>query len=379
MIEKLFQVIFFPAVYLLSVLWPKDDNLWLFSAWFGRRFEDSPRTVFETCHRQSSAAARAYWIYKGEKPRSPDIPAEFFVHCYSVRGIYLQLRARVFVLCVNSRDFLPGAICFRSFVVQTWHGTPMKKIGYTELAGRPVSILKFWIRWLLAENYDVVISPDSYTDRVFCDAFQVTPEKLLRCNYPRNMAMFLDDSTRQKIRKEIAKDPNRYLWLYLPTHRSEGADGRATRRGYDEILSKDEELFLSGLEVLFKPHYYEEGFFVDCEEGKSVHKLKSDLGVSLYQVLGAVDGLITDYSSVAFDYQAVSKNILIFAFDVEDFRRTHRELIRLPSDDFEVVLEDSESLVHSLCEMSKTNRGERASIPADSSEYLIQEIASRVG
>lgn len=377
-IEKILQAAFFPVLHIATLICPKKDDLWLFSAWFGHRFEDSPRAVFEACHKQSKHRIHAYWIYKGQKPSHREIPQEFFVYCYSFRGLYLQLRARVFLLCVNSRDFWPGVTSVRNILVQTWHGTPMKRIGYSSLGGRPIARLKFWVRRFLTDSYDIIVSPNEYTDAVFCDAFKVADDKLLRCEYPRNMAMFLNSELRNSIRAQIAADPSHQLWIYLPTHRSEGRDANGTQAGLEALMALDAKFESAAVEVIFKPHFYEEPFFEEWIGGTAIHKLKIGLNLSLYEILGAVDGLITDYSSVAFDYQARSENIAIFAFDILEFRKNHRDLIRLPADEFKCVVDNGWDLLNQIRDFQHVRDGYDRVHSVDASVVLIDAIVEQL-
>jgi CDP-glycerol glycerophosphotransferase len=378
MIEKVIQALVFPVIFFVSILMPKRNDIWLFSAWFGRRFEDSPRALFEELHIQCGLGIRPYWVYKGPRPTHPDIAEEFFVSCYSLRGLILQLRARVFTVCVNSRDFWPGCITPRNFVVQTWHGTPMKQIGYQTLRKKKLGIAKFWLRRYLTESYDIVLSPSDYTDAVFCEAFQLPKDRLLRFGYPRNSAMYLSDARRLAIRNQLFTRDEAFIWLYLPTHRSEGADADSTRYGYNEILSLSSVLTENGIAVAFRPHFYEAQLLNDLEETASVYILPMNSQWSLYEILGAADGLITDYSSVAYDFAERSDNIILFEFDLQDYKSRHRDLLRVPDEDFENCVTGARELGDLLVNLSKSRKVRKFSMTKRSSADLLRVIKDKV-
>lgn len=378
MVEKVLQALAFPIIFFVSILMPKKNDLWLFSAWFGLRFEDSPRALFEASHGQHELGIRPYWIYKGPRPTHPAIAEEFFVACYSLRGLFLQLRARVFTLCVNSRDFWPGCITPRNFVVQTWHGTPMKQIGYPTLKKNKFGIAKFWFRRYLTESYDVVLSPSDYTDSVFCESFQLPKDRLLRSGYPRNSAMYLNDTRRLTIRNQLFKFDEAYIWLYLPTHRNEGVDADSTKYGYNEVLSLSSELAAHGIAVVFKPHFYEAHLLDGLEETESVYVLPTGGQWSLYEILGAVDGLITDYSSVAYDFEERSDNIVLFEFDLQEYKSVHRDLLRFPDEDFENCVTDARELGEMLIHLSKSQRPSKTNASEKTSFGLLQKISDKV-
>jgi CDP-glycerol glycerophosphotransferase len=349
--EKIFALLLFPLTYLATWIIPKKRNLWLFGAWFGRKYEDSPRVLFERCHERGALGVEAYWIYKGERPVSGVVAPEYFVNCHSARGTWLQLRARVYFMCVNSLDFNPGCISRRSILIQTWHGTPMKAIGYPVLRKALMDRVKFWVRWFLTDNYSMVLSPNEFTDRAFADAFQLPRERMFRSEYPRCSSLFAGPDKRKRIREKVfGVQDDVFLWVYLPTHRNEGKDGVQTGIGLSSIESLVRGHLSSNCSIYFKPHFYEERFFAD-RDSLWVKKWPADSEYSFYELLAAADGLITDYSSVAYDFAVTGRPIIIFDFDLHDYRTTNRSLIRLPSEDFEDCAQDEdglEELVESL-------------------------------
>ncbi|NNL55457.1 MAG: hypothetical protein HKP32_09910 [Woeseia sp.] len=341
---KLFGLLLFPLTYLATWIIPKKKNLWLFGAWFGRKYEDSPRVLFERCHKRKAPRVEAYWIYKGERPVSVAVAPEYFLNCYSVRGIWLQLRARVYFMCVNSRDFNPGCISRRNILVQTWHGTPMKAIGYPVLRNALLDRVKFWVRWFFTDNYAMILSPNEFTDQAFADAFQLPKERMYRTEYPRCSSLFAGPEERARIRQDVFRvQDDVFLWVYLPTHRNEGKDGIQTGIGLSIIESLACGRLSSKCSFYFKPHYYEERFFAH-REWTSVKRWPANSEYSLYELLAGADGLITDYSSVAYDFAVTGRPIIIFDFDLHDYRTTNRSLIRLPSEDFESCAQTEDEL-----------------------------------
>lgn len=352
-VEKLFALILFPLTYLATWIIPKQSNLWLFGAWFGRKYEDSPRVLFERCLERGALGVEAYWIYKGERPISGAVAAENFVKCYSARGLWLQLRARVYFMCVNSRDFNPGCISRRNVLVQTWHGTPMKAIGYPVLRKALLEKAKFWARWFLTDNYSMVLSPNEFTDRAFGDAFQLPPERMYRTEYPRCSSLFAGPDKMKRIREKVfGVEDDVFMWVYLPTHRNEGKDGIQTGIGLSIIEGLCRSAQSSNYSIFFKPHFYEERFFAD-RDSPWVHQWPGNSEYSLYELLAAADGLITDYSSVAYDFAVTGRPIVIFDFDLHDYRTTNRNLIRLPSEDFEDCAQDEGGLKELLKSLSR--------------------------
>ena len=255
----------------------------------------------------------------------------------------------------------------------------MKEIGYPSIKDNKFDVLKFWLRRYTSESYDIVLSPNAYTDEVFMNAFQISKERLMRGGYPRNLAMFLNVSRRQEIRRALFRNPNGFIWLYLPTHRNEGKDADSTKYGYEQVLSLRSTLEEHGIEVAFQPHFYEDRFFNDIESRYAVYRVNIAGEFSLYEVLGAADGLITDYSSVAFDYCEISENIVIFDFDQEDFRAKHRGLTKLPADDFRYCAKTSKELKNLLIQLSTSENCRSEPKCPNATVDLLYAISHRVG
>lgn len=249
----------------------------------------------------------------------------------------------------------------------------MKKIGYPTLSKTILARIVFWIRRFTTDNYDFIVSPNEFTDSVFGEAFQVSKDVMLRSEYPRNADMYISSKMRNTIRRNLFRNSQEAIWLYLPTHRNEGKDDHSTRQGYLELLSFDRLVTSRKQQIVFKPHYYEQNFFAGAPEGESVYMLDSSIKYSLYEILGAVDGLITDYSSVAFDYGSISDQVIIFNFDEEEYRRKNRELIRVPSDVFPRCT-NTASKVLDLMSFSDTGESQDIHTHENSIEVVVQAV-----
>ena len=167
---------------------------------------------------------------------------------------------------------------------------------------------------------------------------------MYRTEYPRCSSLFAGPYKRKRIREKVFGVQNDgFLWVYLPTHRNEGKNGTQTRA----VLSSIESLVRGHLSwncsIYFKPRFYEERFFADRVR-PWVRKWPANSEYSLYELLAGADGLITDYSSVAYDFAASGRPIIIFDFDLHDYRTVKRTLIRLPSEDFEDCAQDEDGL-----------------------------------
>lgn len=318
-----------PLLFLTSWLWPKNSNIWLYGAWFGKDYRDNSKALFEYAIRNdltSKYPIQHIWIYKDKKLgnflRKKSLPCEY---AYSLKGISLQLRAKVFITCVNSSDFIPFLLTPKNYFVQLWHGSPMKKIG---MDSRVKNSLRFFIdkiRFKTIDRYSLIVSPAKTFDLLYASAFSASNKVIERAGYPRNDDLFISTNERASIRNSLNIPEDEILLVYMPTHRKEGADKNNSilKPEILKLQSFDEKLDEAKITIMVKPHFYEKHLLASIKDSKKV-KIIYDLPVDLYRFLGATDGLITDYSSVFYDYELLKKPIFIYPFDIEDYLKNDR-------------------------------------------------------
>lgn len=209
--------------------------------------------------------------------------------------------------------------------INTWHGTPLKLMGFDNPSERPsLGIIQ---RCLLFSDY--LLYPNEYMMDIMLKAYQIDkiyPGKILLEGYPRN-SVFLrsNDETRQKLGLN-----DKEVFVYMPTFKGIVSDRK------DEKQKGDVEGFLEKIDsnlnddqVLFvKFHPYNQSKIDFSEYG---HVKAFPQGFENYDVLNCADTLITDYSSVFFDFAVSKRKIIIFNYDEEEYL-TDRGLY-IPLDD----------------------------------------------
>lgn len=211
----------------------------------------------------------------------------------------------------------PPYFCKRENQVflNTWHGTPLKTLGKSDRSntGSPANIQK---------NYmmsDYALFPNEFTKNVFMkdyDLEYVFCGKSLVANYPRNY-IFYDKEQPEEMKKKLGLDGKK-LFAYMPTWRGTGrtADTKHQLEETTKILDSfdsrldDDTVLLVNLHFLLASN-------IDCSSYKHIRSFSADYDT--YEILNACDGLITDYSSVFFDFAATGKKIILFAYDKKDY------------------------------------------------------------
>ena len=212
-------------------------------------------------------------------------------------------------------DFVkkPGQI-----YLNTWHGTPYKCMGKDSAEDR--IHMDNVQRNLLMSDY--LLFPSHYAKEKMMEAFSLTGlyrGKLLMEGYPRN-EVFFDADIATSVRTEYGLE-NKKIYMYLPTHRQ--VEGRESAKKdesqFSGFLKKMEEA-LSEDEILFvKMHNMMPDFGSDIVEKEARHVRMLPEDIELYEFLSCVDCLITDYSSVMYDFACTGRKTIRFIYDEKEY------------------------------------------------------------
>ncbi len=168
-------------------------------------------------------------------------------------------------------------------------------------------------------KYNYMISPSSFTTEVFQSAFAINKDRLIETGYPRNdiLSNYQDEDI-DRIKAELKLPKDKKIILYAPTWR----DNSFNLKGYTFKLEVDFKKWQNELGdeyiVVFKPHYLIINDF-DLESVKDfVYFIDPKEDISRLYLIG--DILITDYSSVFFDYAILKRPIYFYMYDLESYR-----------------------------------------------------------
>jgi CDP-glycerol glycerophosphotransferase len=199
--------------------------------------------------------------------------------------------------------------------VQTWHGTPLKRIHADVLWG-PEGLLEHLS--LDVDRWDVLLSPNGYSTTTFRQAFR-WPGEILEIGYPRNDVLLSPRAAeiRSRVRRELGIEDGRTAVLYTPTWR----DDAFWSDTLQEPLELDVDRFLAELGddhvLLLRLHYKLTGR-LRHRDHPAVRDVSAVADVSdLYL---AADAMVTDYSSTMFDFAVTGKPLLFYTYDLEKYR-----------------------------------------------------------
>ncbi|MET9557549.1 bifunctional glycosyltransferase family 2 protein/CDP-glycerol:glycerophosphate glycerophosphotransferase [Streptomyces sp. NPDC006645] len=289
----------------------------LYSSFDGRQYSDSPRAIHEELLRRR-APVEHLWVVRD---RQVTLPAGArAVELHSADWYEALARSR----CVVSNTHLPEWFerADGQYVVQTWHGTPLKRIG-RDLTGTAHAD-EAYIATLSrrAAQWSVLVSPNRFSTPVMRRAFGYEGT-VLESGYPRNDLLHAPDRAKvaDAVRELLGIPEGKRVILYAPTWR-EDQPKKGGRYGLD--LQLDLEQAAEGLaedHVLLVRRHYLVGGTVPGPAG-FVRDVSRYPDVAELMLIS--DALVTDYSSLMFDFAQTGRPMYFHAYDLKHYRDTLR-------------------------------------------------------
>lgn len=299
----------------------KRKDIIVFESFFGRNYSDNPKAIYEYMKEHNQGYKLVWNVNEMNLAYFKENNIPYIVR-FSFKGILTMARAKYWV--VNTRIPLWLKKPEETTLIQTWHGTPLKKLG--------VDIENITMPGVTTQQYhgqvtkdsskwNKMISPNRYSTDIFKSAFQIEERQMINSGYPRNDILVNESENVSKRKSIISKldiPTDKKIILYAPTWRDnefKKIDHYTTDLKLD--LERLKEEFCNDVVILIRAHYLianeldlsaYDGFAYDVSNYQDIQEL--------YLVS---DMLITDYSSVFFDYAILKRPMIFFAYDLDDY------------------------------------------------------------
>lgn len=296
--------------------WPLEEKWILFESFFGKSYSDNPKYIYEYLSKNFPGRYRMIWVIDKKNAKIPYPHKK--IKRFSLWYYYYLGRCGYYVF--NCRQ--PEWVMKRenNVFLQTWHGTPLKKLVFDIdeiVSASPRYKQQFYNQ---SRAWDYLISPNEFSSRTFRRCFAYD-NIMLETGYPRNDILHAPNKDRiaAGIRKKLGIALDKKTILYAPTWRDDVYYGKGQ---YKFELHLDLELMRRRLGeeyvVLLRTHY----FIADSIDLASMNGFAYN--VSRYDDISELylisDILITDYSSVFFDYANLRRPMLFFTYDLDKYR-----------------------------------------------------------
>jgi CDP-glycerol glycerophosphotransferase len=290
------------------------SGVMVFESNLGADLGDSPGAIHRAVVRRG-LAVRTAWVVK---PTVAPPAGSLGVERLSWRYLWVMGRARAWVSNQNQPSWMRRPE--DTFYLQTWHGTPLKRMLHDldAVVGRDDGYLGRVDRMI--EEWSLLLSPSPWATARFRSAFCYSGD-VLESGYPRNDAL-ADGSAHASaaaVRKQLGLASSKKVLLYAPTFRDDQRSGRR----FTFSLPIDLPALLAALgadyEVVVRLHPVVRG---KVKLPWGVHNAGG--GFRMEDLLAVADVLVTDYSSVMFDYATLDRPMAFFVPDLEHYRDSLR-------------------------------------------------------
>lgn len=295
---------------------PIRKNIIMFESFSGKYYSDSPKYISEYINAHYPGQYKLVWAVNQKKPQIP-YPYKK-VKRYSMAYLYYLAVSHYFVF--NGRQ--AGWMKKREGQVflETWHGTPLKKLFFDMediTSATPTCKQEVYEQ---AKDWDYLVSPNSFSTEVFRRCFRYDNE-MVESGYPRNDLLHAKnrEELSRTVKKKLGIPEDKTVILYAPTWRD---DEYYTSGRYKFTLPLDLEQMREQLGneyvLLLRTHYY----IADSIDTRGYEGFAYN--VSAYEDISELylisDLLVTDYSSVFFDYANLKRPMIFFTYDLEKYR-----------------------------------------------------------
>lgn len=319
---------------LMSACVPKDPHLIVFVS--NPDLSDNPRSLFDwlIASDEGKCWKLSWLLRRSEIPEcSPNgrVAPVRYVRSESLRGLLTLLRARVIVTSHN--QFASMITPRRQLLVSLGHGIYFKTMGYLKhrnhLSKRDRKRKERSLE-RLRKTVGIMVSTSITARTILAACYHVPGDRIPITGLPRTDELFVD-RRQEVIEKFFPSTDIKKVFMYMPTHRYNEEGGLIEGKSFVDELIRSEALetlcrLLEELRagIIVKLHPFEQEKAASLRESLSGSRLiianNDDFGeLSLYQVLSAVDCLVSDYSSVVFEYFCLDRPVIFASPDVEEY------------------------------------------------------------
>ncbi len=312
-------------IYPFSLITQRDKNKWCFGGTTNSKY------LFLLTDFKSKGK-RAIW-YSNDKElvkKYKNLGYEAYTKT-SLQGLYHLLTAKVYVITHGFGD-VNRWTCGNVRIVNVWHGLPYKKISLSDSKHKE----KWYSPILYPTSYkpfDLQVSTSPFVTKFFKESFKIRDNRFVEAMQPRNLILLMPH---EKIINFLRKFDEREtlnviskiksftkVYIYMPTFRDSKRDF-IDEAGFDfeqleSILKVENAMFI------FKMH--PETISPKLSEfGGTKHVMVLPKGTDVYPILPFTTGLITDYSSIYFDYILMKgKRVILYPFDYDEYKSKDRD------------------------------------------------------
>ena len=325
---------------------PVNHKKIIFMSNMGRNYSDNPKAMYEAMRKDGRfSCLKPIWVFNGdylkkikdlEGRSEEDTQRKFLprgcrmVRYGGLRYYFHMATAGIWVFNTRQEPYLikrKGTLYF-----MTWHGTPLKKLGLDldrlNMTGEDRDLDSYKESFIKeAAKWDFLIVQNDFSEKVLPRSLGYKGD-ILKIGYPRNDRLVKARKAArvrdvlEAVGKRISNSDGKKQLLYAPTWRDDEYLRGGFYKGPSGIdFTKLEKALGNKYRIALKLHYLTDGKAAvpeSCRKSGFVKVYGNETDITDLYI--ASDGLITDYSSVFFDYSVLERPIFFFCYDLEKYR-----------------------------------------------------------
>jgi len=301
--KNLVDIFYSLTVFSASLVVKEENNLWLFGAQGGYSYSDNAKYFFEWLL-DNHLNENCFWVTKDkgiyEKLTSQGLPVIYF---YNISSLLKMAKAK-YIVCTHSHtgNDVYKFISSKKELITLWHGIPLKKMG--KLPKRK------YRKYINMKNQPDLFLVTSCNDaELFSELYEIDRNKFFVATYPR-------------VNDLISRAEDKKVILYAPTFR-DGMDQNYYEQHVfptqSELQALNKSLVEFDYQFFIKMHPYVQADFPDLSEFSNIELVPAFDDVQGYLAQASI--LITDYSSIYFDYLNLDREIIFFIPDYDWYKQ----------------------------------------------------------
>ena len=363
-----------------------NDRMVLYESFFGRGITDNPYAIFLYLLDNPSYKGFTHVWCVNDLESSPEMMADY-TDRKDVK--FVEFGSTEYIKALASAKYLINNVTFPAFFakregqvyVNTWHGTPLKSMGYEQVGGNVDSANT--VRNFLHADY--LLSANPIMTRMYLESYKlkdILPGIIIEEGYPRNDLLVSTPESRivrKLARYGIHVDGSKTLVVYAPTWR-QGSQAKAVVNG-EELLgvkrALEDVLDPDSYQILVKPHQFVYNALKDDEAYKG---LLVPSTIDSNELLSITDILVSDYSSIFLDYMVLNRPIVFYTPDSEGYtqdRGLAYSLDELPGP-YATTLDELSELISRIDDLREVYRARYESIRSTTCGHDDGNVTERI-
>jgi CDP-glycerol glycerophosphotransferase len=319
---------------LISFFFPINKNKILISSYYGRGYGDNLKYIIKELLSRNIKGLKLVWVIK-DKEESKSLP-NGIATCFigSIKFYYHMATSKIWLDNCRKSFYYKKK---KQFYIQTWHGFALKKI--EKDAEHNLSPVYVKSAKKDSTAIDVIVSCSAFMNKIYRNSFWYDGD-IVNFGAPRNDIIVSQDmEIIKKVKSYFSIEENTGIILYAPTFRKEQSLS-AYSLDYKKLMSSCNVKFGKKYVVLVRLHPNITDLAKNIEYNEEIKNATSY--PDMQELLVATDLLISDYSSLMFDYALSYKPVFMFATDIDSYKNDRNFYFNLMDLPFAVSINNEE-------------------------------------